>query len=130
MFMKWRVAVNENRQLGILLLEDIPFDKLLIKLERAFGVSLPCEDDKGRYVAKAELDDYNIKVIDRVDRLGDVLCDDNHVIDVKIKSNDFFNPDFERKIKKILRDGDVKWKDGIWTKLHRDEDYRVVYPDS
>lgn len=47
MFMKWRVAVNENRQLGILLLEDIPFDKLLIKLERAFGVSLPCEDDKG-----------------------------------------------------------------------------------
>ncbi|HIE4324692.1 TPA: hypothetical protein ACXM6M_003161 [Serratia marcescens] len=98
--MKWRVAVNENRQLGILLLEDIPFDKLLIKLERAFGFSLPCEDDKGRYVAKAELDDYNIEVIDRVDRLGDVLCDDNHVIDVKIKSNDFFNPDFERKIKK------------------------------
>ncbi len=45
--MKWRVAVNENRQLGVLLLEDIPFDELLIKLERAFGVSLPCEDDKG-----------------------------------------------------------------------------------
>lgn len=128
--MKWRVAVNENRQLGILLLEDIPFDKLLIKLERAFSVSLPCEDDKGRYVAKAELDDYNIEIIDRVDRLGDVLCDDNHVIDVKMKSNDFFNPDFERKIKKILRDGDVKWKNGVWTKLHRDEDYRVVSPDS
>lgn len=121
--------MKENRQLGILLLEDIPFEDLILKVENAFEIYLYCYDDKGRYVTKGNLDNYSIEVIDKIDRLGEFLCDENYVINIKINSSKLFNAQFENKIKNILKLGEIKWKDGIWTKISKGEDYRIVYPD-
>ncbi len=122
------MIIQEGRQLGILLLEDISFELLVLKVEKAFGIYFSSYDDKGRYVAKGNLNDYSVEVVDKIDRLSEILCDDNYLINIKINSDRLFNAQFENNIKKLLKIGGIKWRDGIWTKIRKEENYRIIYP--
>jgi hypothetical protein len=103
-----------KRWLIFVLEEDIAFSELILKLEQVFDISLPCKDDKGRYIAKAELKNCCIEVIDRIDRLGDFLCDENHVLQFVITNDDFFTSEFEGAKKRILDANKVMWSSTVW----------------
>lgn len=106
--------LNIKRWLSFVIEDDVPFKELILKLEKIFGINLPYKDDKGRYIAKAKLADYEIQVIDRVDRLDEILCDDNHVIEFIIMNDDLFTVEFEKKIKKFLDANNIKWNRAVW----------------
>ncbi|MWP63322.1 hypothetical protein GQ593_13405, partial [Gilliamella sp. Pas-s25] len=38
------------------------FKEMLAKIEQAFKCKLSCKDEKGRYIARAELDNFSIAV--------------------------------------------------------------------
>ncbi|WP_218921211.1 hypothetical protein [Burkholderia sp. ABCPW 11] len=120
---------KRGRCLSVVLLEDIDFEELVKKIENAFGVNLLVSDKKGRYVAEWEGGDFSIEVIDRVDRLGDFLSDDNHVIDFFVNSSNMSNLEFEGKIKSLLKSGGVKWARGVWSQVNRGDDFREIYPN-
>lgn len=106
--------LNIKRWLSFVLAEDMPFCDLILKLEKVFGVSLPYKDDKGRYIAKAKLTDYEVQVIDRVDRVAEILCDEHHVLEFIITNDDFFTTEFEGDIKSFLNANQVKWSRSVW----------------
>ncbi|MTD28229.1 hypothetical protein [Erwinia sorbitola] len=119
---------KNNRRLSIVLLEDIPFDKLIPKLEKAFSIKLPYKDDKGRDIARATMEGYSLEVVDRIDRLGDFLCDDFHILYIILNSEDDFNSSFEDSISKNLKEGNIKWKYATWSRLSESEDWRRIFP--
>lgn len=104
----------QKKWLSFVLKEDVSFDELLLKIERAFEVKLPCEDDEGRYIAKAKLNNFNIEVVDRVDRLSKELCDENYTLDIISSSEELFSRTFENDIKNILSEGDIRWERFVW----------------
>lgn len=106
--------INNRRWLSLVLSEDLSFDELLIKIGRAFKHNLSCEDDEGRYIARAKCGVFSIEVIDKVDRLSEFLCDDNYVLEVIIDSDEYFNSDFDKDIKKILSDNLILWERAVW----------------
>ncbi|WP_126225905.1 hypothetical protein [Burkholderia ambifaria] len=120
---------EHGRCLSVVLLEDIDFEDLIKKIGNAFGVNLLVSDKKGRYVAGWRGEEFSIEVIDRLDRLGDFLSDENHVVDFFIKPGNNSNVEFEGKIKSILKNGGVKWARGVWSQVNRDDDFREIYPD-
>lgn len=120
---------KRGRCLSVVLLEDVDFLDLVRKIENAFGVRLSLKDKKGRYIADWDGNDFSIEVVDRVDRLGDFLSDENHVVDVFIESDENFNEKFEGKIKSIFRNGGVAWSRAVWSQVSRDESLREIYPD-
>ncbi|HGL6718968.1 hypothetical protein NTJ56_23095 [Burkholderia contaminans] len=120
---------KRGRCLSVVLLEDVDFLDLVRKIENAFGVRLSVKDKKGRYIADWDGNDFSIEVVDRVDRLGDFLSDENHVVDVFIESDENFNEKFEGKIKSIFRNGGVAWSRAVWSQVSRDESLREIYPD-
>lgn len=121
---------KRGRCLSVVLLEDISFLELIGKIEGAFNVNFSVVDKKGRYIAEWSGDDYSVEVIDRVDRLGDFLSDENHVVDIFIESDKDFNFEFEDKIKSIFKGGDIKWERAVWSQVNRGEELRQIYPDS
>lgn len=106
--------ISNRRWLSFVLSEDLSFDELLIKIGRAFKHNLSCEDDEGRYIARANCGIFSIEVIDKVDRLSEFLCDDNYVLEVIIDSDEYFNSDFDKNIKKILSDNLILWERAVW----------------
>ncbi|MCR4465331.1 hypothetical protein [Burkholderia sp. SCN-KJ] len=121
---------KRGRCLSVVLLEDVDFLDLVRKIQNAFGVRLSVKDKKGRYIADWGGNDFSIEVVDRVDRLGDFLSDENHVVDVFIESDENFNEEFEGKIKSIFRNGGVAWSRAVWSQVSREESLREIYPDS
>lgn len=103
-----------KRWLIFVLKEDIAFSELILKLEQVFDISLPYKDDKGRYIAKEELKNCCIEVIDRIDRLGDFLCDENHMLQFVVINDDFFTSEFEGAKKRILDANKVMWSSTVW----------------
>ncbi|EOW7639077.1 hypothetical protein ACO0LQ_004249 [Salmonella enterica] len=89
-----------KRWLTFVLSDDGSFDELIIKTEQAFKHKLICIDDEGRYIASADLDEFSIRVIDKVDRLSELLCDEHHTLEIVINSERHFNYEFEEYIKK------------------------------
>ncbi|MHA8111804.1 hypothetical protein ACX122_01535 [Kosakonia cowanii] len=110
-------VVMKRRWLRFVLLEDCCFADLLIKLSVAFNQQFLMRDDKGRYIAEVVFDNYKIKVVDKIDRLNEMLCDSNYTLDVVIDSDEYFNISFEAIIKNILRKHAIKWKRSIWAPL-------------
>ncbi|MEG6185553.1 hypothetical protein UXP39_24325 [Enterobacter sichuanensis] len=103
-----------KRWLSFVLLDDISFKELLTKLEQVFERTLICEDDEGRYIAKAECDGFTVTLIDKEDRLSEFLCDENYSLEITIRSDDFFYSNFENSIKENLRNGNIKWGRSVW----------------
>ena len=103
-----------KRWLSCVLLEDLSFKELLTKLEQVFERTLVCEDDEGRYIAKTECDDFTVTLIDKEDRLSEFLCDENYNLEITIRSDDYFNSNFENFIKETLRNGNIKWERSVW----------------
>ncbi|WP_323866373.1 hypothetical protein [Xenorhabdus cabanillasii] len=120
--------IEKTRHLNIVLLEDVPFEELIPKLEKAFGVNLPYQDVKGRYIAKAKLQEFDIEVVDRIDQLGDFLSDDYHVIYIIIDSDKYFNFEFENKVIRTLKEGKIEWRYATWSKIEDTEHWRRIYP--
>ncbi|WP_312689896.1 hypothetical protein [Kosakonia sp.] len=105
---------SNKRWLSFVLAEEGTFDELLCKFERAFQQPLICHDDKGRYIACAVCQGFEIKVIDKEDRLSELLCDEHYVLDVIISSDDHFNEAFEARIKALLSDHALQWTRRRW----------------
>ncbi|WP_046228003.1 hypothetical protein [Paenibacillus dauci] len=105
---------THNRLLSFVLLEDVPFEHILTRVAAAFQINLSYEDYKGRYIAKAYLPGYHLEVVDRVDRLSEMLCDEYHVLHIRIDSDDYFNCAFEQQIKQILKNGNIRWQRHVW----------------
>lgn len=103
-----------KRWLSFVLLDDISFKELLTKLEQVFERTLICEDDEGRYIAKAECDGFTVTLLDKEDRLSEFLCDENYSLEITIRSDDYFNSNFENFIKETLRNGNIKWGRAVW----------------
>ncbi|WP_175779414.1 hypothetical protein [Burkholderia anthina] len=105
------------------------FFDLIKKIEAAFDVRLVVEDRKGRYSAGWRGDKFSIEVVDRIDRLGKFLCDENHVIDIYVESGNGLCVEFEGGVKYIIRSGEINWRRAVWSKVNRFEDIRDIYPD-
>ncbi|EEC5265557.1 hypothetical protein JK365_00210 [Salmonella enterica subsp. enterica serovar Ceyco] len=103
-----------KRWLTFVLSDDGSFDELIIKTEQAFKHKLICIDDEGRYIASADLDEFSIRVIDKVDRLSELLCDEHHTLEIVINSERYFNYEFEEYIKKILHENGIQWQQSVW----------------
>ena len=104
----------QKRWLSFILVDDSSFDELLTKIEQAFKHKLYCKDDAGRYIAKAELDGFSIKVIDKVDRLSELLCDENYTLEITITYDEYFNSNFENHVKGILSNNAIQWQRSVW----------------
>lgn len=104
----------KRRWLRFVLFVDCSFADLLIKLSIAFNQQFLMRDDKGRYIAEADCNNYKVIVVDKVDRLSEMLCDDHYTLDVVINSDGYFNASFEGMIKYILRRHAIKWERSIW----------------
>lgn len=105
---------THKRWLSFVLIDDGSFDELLVKVEKAFKHKLSCEDDEGRYIAKAKLDDFSVTVIDKIDRLSEFLCDENYTLEIAITSDKYFNSDFENHLKEVLNNNSIKWERLVW----------------
>lgn len=105
---------TQKRWLSVVLVDDSSFDELLTKIEQAFKHKLSCKDDEGRYIAKAEIDGFSIKVIDKIDRLSELLCDENYTLEITITDNEYFNSNFEDYIKGILNNNAIQWERTVW----------------
>lgn len=118
-----------EKHLNIVLLEDSTFDELICKLEKVFATRLPYENEKGRLIARGNIVDFLIEVINRHDDLDDALCDDYHTMRLTIifnKLSDF--EDTEGVLKEKFKNK-IEWDYGIWSPVKKGEAYRRVYPD-
>ncbi|MEM8323546.1 hypothetical protein Q4S25_09705 [Morganella morganii] len=103
-----------KKWLSFVLVDDNSFSELLTKIERSFKQRLSCEDDEGRYIATAKFDGFKIKVIDKIDRLSELLCDDNYTLEITIYTEEYFNSSFENYIKEILNSNGLQWERSVW----------------
>lgn len=103
-----------KRWLSFVLVDDSSFDELIAKIEQVFKHNLSCEDDGGRYIAEAEFDGFSIKVIDKIDRLSELLCDENYTLEITITSDKYFNVNFENHVKGILSNHAIQWERSVW----------------
>jgi hypothetical protein len=126
----------KKKHLNIVLLEDIEFKEVVIKIEKALGTSLPYENKKGRYIAEGIMENYKILVVDRVDDIGDFLSDDYYILKIVVDFDDSISQkEVEDSIIKIenniinrLLNEKIVWKSGIWSKTDKNEEYRRIYP--
>ena len=91
------------------------FEEMLTKIELAFKCKLSCKDEKDRYIARAELDNFSIAVIDKIDRLSELLCDEHYTLEITIISDKYFNSKFENYIKEILTNNFIQWEQSVWS---------------
>lgn len=103
-----------KRWLSFVLVDNSSFEELLTKIELAFKQKLSCEDDEGRYIAIANFDGFSIKVIDKIDRLSEFLCDDHYTLEITINTDGYFNYNFENHIKEILTNNSIHWGRSVW----------------
>jgi hypothetical protein len=121
----------KTKFLNIVLLEELPFDEIIKKIENPFNVRLPYENKKGRYIAEGKLNLYAIAVVDKFDDLGDFLCDEHHELKIIITYDDDFNYEMiENDVKEKLKN-DIKWEYGIWggAEEYLDKPGRKIYPE-
>lgn len=122
----------KTKHLDIVLLEDLPFEDLVKKIEKVFNVSLPYENKKGRYIAEGQKGKYKIELIDRYDDLSELLCDEHHILALSIHFEEEFNYiAIENEIKKLLKNNDIKWKFGGWIGPSEptDKTSRKIFPE-
>ncbi|MFJ7839567.1 hypothetical protein FC756_09070 [Lysinibacillus mangiferihumi] len=118
-----------KKYLSVVLLEDIPFEDLVHKMEKTFGIQLPYNNKKGRNIAEGSTDVYQILIIDRIDELSEVLCDENHTLEIQINPNVAFDYEkIESDLKMRFKNNKINWQYGIWSKTNADEQYRRIYP--
>lgn len=122
--------MDTNKYLSIVLLESVSFEELVLKISRAFEISLSCEDEKGRYIAKGFTNDFEIELIDKIDRLGDFISDENYTLDFIIPLNNCLNyKKIEESIKNQLKYSNIAWKYGIWSKSSFDDNAHKILPN-
>ena len=109
------MKINERWLTFVLIDSNNSFEEMLTKIELAFKCKLSCKDEKGRYIARAELDNFSIAVIDKIDRLSELLCDEHYTLEITIISDKYFNSKFENYIKEILTNNFIQWKQSIWS---------------
>jgi hypothetical protein len=118
-----------TKKLALVLQEDISFEELISKIEKVFNVSLPFKNEKGRFVAKSEVENFRIKVIDRYDDLSGFLCDEYHTLELTFNYEEAFDyVTNENQIKRYLKNN-IEWKYGIWSPIEMGEPYRKVFPN-
>ncbi|MCC9019925.1 hypothetical protein [Flavobacterium lipolyticum] len=119
----------KTKKISIVLLENISFEELILKIEKAFNVFLSVKNEKGRFVSKFDTEKFKVKVIDRYDDLDEILCDDYHTLELTFTNKESF--DYitnENLIKEILKNN-IKWEYGIWSPIEIGDPYRKVFPN-
>ena len=117
-----------EKYLTIVLLEDVPFDELVLKLEKVLDTLLPYKNEKGRLIARGNLERGSIAVIDRYDDLDEILCDDYYSLKITIDCTESEYEEIENKIKEKFKNT-IKWKYGRWSPVKVGEARRRTYPD-
>jgi len=114
--------------LSIVLLEDLPFTDLMPKIEKALNLKLPYENHKGRLIGKCVIGDYEYSLIDKIDELGEFLCDETHTLDLRVNFKEPFDyKKLEEEFFIKLKEGNISWEKGVWTSLHIFDETRYVY---
>lgn len=131
MFKSELSVINMDKEyLSIVITEDLNFEELIHKLNKAFEIEFQYSNYKGRNVGKAMMENCEISIIDRVDELGDFLSDDHHTLQIKVEFQSIFDyEELEKNIKKKLKLGNISWKRGVWTTLKLFEENRMIFPD-
>lgn len=116
-----------KRHLNIVLLDNDTFDTVIPKLAAAFSITLPYKNEDGRLIARGTKGNYNITVVDKKDELGEALSDEYHILSISAEEPVDFDG-IEHDVKRQLEEGNIPWKEGIWSQARIDETHRRVYP--
>lgn len=117
-------------KLSIVLLEDLTFQNLVLKVEKALNLKLPYENYKGRLIGKNISENFEFRLIDKFDDLGEVFCDESHTLDLHVNFKDSFDyKNVEKELLMKLKEGNISWQRGVWTRLHIFDETRFIYPE-
>ena len=76
-----------------------------------------------------ETEKYKVIVIDKYDDLSDLLCDENHVLDIEVYKDIYQEKEIlEEEIISILKCNNILWKRGIWVSADATSGYREIFP--
>jgi hypothetical protein len=116
--------------LSIVLLENLAFQDLVPKIEKALNLELPYGNYKGRLIATNSTGSLKFSVIDKTDDLGELLCDETHTLELRISFKDSFDyKKVEEELLNKLKEGEISWESGVWTKLNIFSENRFIYPE-
>ncbi|MFJ6267075.1 hypothetical protein [Lysinibacillus xylanilyticus] len=110
-------------------MEDSTFIELVEKIEKVFSISLPYENKKGRFIAEGDTGTFIVILVDKIDELSDILCDEHYTLEIRINEDEMFNYErYEADVITKLKNYDIRWKCGIWSKTKVNEEYRKIHP--
>ena len=115
--------------LSIVLTDNISFEDITNKIAFAFNIKLQTVNDDGRLLSVGETEKYKVIVIDKYDDLSDLLCDENHVLDIEVYKDIYQEKEIlEEEILSILKYNKISWERGIWISADANNGYREIFP--
>ena len=115
--------------LSIVLTDNISFEDITNKISFAFNIKLQTVNDDGRLLSVGETEKYKVIVIDKYDDLSDLLCDENHVLDIEVYKDIYQEKEIlEEEIISILKYNKISWERGISISADANNGYREIFP--
>lgn len=119
--------------LSIVLTDNISFEDITNKIAFAFDIKLQTVNDDGRLLSVGETEKYKVIVIDKYDDLSDLLCDENHVLDIEVykdiyQEKEILEEEIKEEIISILKYNKISWERGIWISADANNGYREIFP--
>ena len=79
-------------------------------------------------IRKCVIGDYEYSLIDKLDELGEFLCDEIHTLDIRVNFKESFDyKKLEEEFFIKLKEGNISWEKGVWSSLHIFDETRYVY---
>ncbi|QMJ71322.1 hypothetical protein HVX92_18035 [Escherichia fergusonii] len=98
-----------ERCLSIVLAEDVSFTEMMTKTGNAFNIEMSYKDDKGRFIARAQFQNYHIELIDKIDMISELLCDVHYTLDISVEPEKYPEQEFTQQIIDILQKNTIRW---------------------
>ncbi|HHV7381743.1 TPA: hypothetical protein ACUNBZ_001341 [Escherichia fergusonii] len=86
-----------ERCLSIVLAEDVSFTEMMTKTGNAFNIEMSYKDDKGRFIARAQFQNYHIELIDKIDMISELLFDDHYTLDISVEPENILNKNLHNR---------------------------------
>ncbi|CDH06213.1 hypothetical protein XBO1_2200004 [Xenorhabdus bovienii str. oregonense] len=99
------------------------FDELIEVVELIFKCNLSIKDMDGRYIAKGNVNKYEIQLIDKEDRSLDILCDEYYTLSFYLNNN---HEDYVSEIIDSLDKYNFIWDKIILNNIKEEGDYREL----
>ena len=125
--------MEDQKILSIVLTDNISFEDITNKIAFAFNIKLQTVNDDGRLLSVGETEKYKVIVIDKYDDLSDLLCDENHVLDIEMykdiyQEKEILEEEIKEEIISILKYNKISWERGIWISADANNGYREIFP--